>query len=274
MRVAKFEYFAAATALFALFAAPTRAATITVAVTPVASGAVTDLVSDFLAAFPTAGYTVSVIVTPDAEAKSSIIAGAEPAPDLFLAQSYLAPMELAGKYPRLVSGNVFPYAKDVLVLYSSASKNVDITAGLPPLASLQRFSLPDPASKDPYGVAAAQVLKTAYRYAETRGLTQKVADAVSSYAAVQFLDAPYGFTGKSQICTAVAGAEEFEPGSFRHEYDLRDSDTPIDLVLAGVKIARQRAAEDEAELKAFIRYLTGPGSINFTQHCFELPGAP
>jgi molybdate transport system substrate-binding protein len=274
MRVAKFKCLAAATALFALVAAPTRAATITVAVTPVAAGAVTDLVSDFLAAFSTAGYSVSVIVIPDADAKSAIIAGAAPVPDLFLAQSYLAPLELAGKYPRLVSGNVFPYAKDVLVLYSSASKNVDVSAGLPPLASLQRFSLPDPGVKDPYGVAAVQVLKTTYRYAETRGLTQKVSDAVSAYAAVQFLDAPYGFTGKSQICSAVAGAEEFEPGSFRHEYDLRDSDTPIDLVLAGVKIARQRAAEDEAELKAFVRFLTGAGSVNFTQHCFKLPSAP
>jgi hypothetical protein len=274
MRVAKFKCFAAAAAIFALLGSPTRAATITVAVTPIAAGAVTDLVSDFLAEFSSSGYAVSVIVIPDADAKSAIVAGAAPVPDLFLAQSYLAPLELAGRYPRLVSGNVFPYAKDVLVLYSSAGKNVDISAGLPPRASLQRFSLPDPATKDPYGVAAVQVLKDTYRYAKARGLTLEVADAASSYAAVQFLDPPYGFTGKSQICTAVAGVEEFEPGSFRHEYDLRDSDTPLDLVLAGVKIARERAAEDEAELTAFVRYLTGAGRVNFTQHCFKLPSTP
>lgn len=274
MRVAQFKCLAAAAAIVALLGSPARAASITVAVTPIAAGAVTDLVSDFLADFSSSGYSVSVIVIPDADAKDAILAGAAPTPDLFLAQSYLAPLELAGRNPRLVSGNVFPYATDTLVLYSSAGKNVDISAGLPPRASLQRFSLPDPASKDPYGVAAVQALKDTYRYAETRGLTQKVGDAASSYAAVQFLDAPYGFTGKSQICSAVAGVEEFEPGSFRHEYDLRDSDTPVDIVLAGVKIARQRAAEDEAELSDFVRYLTGAGSVNFSQHCFKLPNAP
>lgn len=273
MRVSKLKPFAAAAAIFALCGAPARAATITVAVSPTAAGAVTDLVSDFLSEFSTAGYSVSVSVVPDEEAKAAIIAGAAPMPDLFLAQSYVAPLELAGKYPNLVSGNVFPYAKDVLALYSSAGKNVDISAGLP-ARGLQRFALPDPANGDPYGVAAVQVLKDTYRYAKARGLLLEVGDVVSSYAAVEFVDSPYGFTGKSQICTAVAGVEEFEPGSFHHEYDLKDSATPIDIVLAGVKIKRDRAAEDEAELKAFVTYLTGAGAINFTQHCFKLPSAP
>lgn len=273
MRVSKLKPFAAAAAIFALCGAPARAATITVAVSPTAAGAVTDLVSDFLAAFSTAGYSVSVSVVPDDEAKAAIIAGAAPVPDLFLAQSYVAPLELAGKYPNLVSGNVFPYAKDVLVLYSSAGKNVDVSAGLP-ARGLQRFALPDPANGDPYGVAVVQVLKDTYRYAKSKGLLLEVGDVVSSYAAVEFVDSPYGFTGKSQICTAVAGDEEFEPGSFHHEYDLKDSATPIDIVLAGVKIKNDRAPEDEAELKAFVTYLTGAGAINFTQHCFKLPSAP
>ncbi|WP_283472078.1 hypothetical protein [Methylosinus trichosporium] len=41
-----------------------------------------------------------------------------------------------------------------------------------------------------------------------------------------------------------------------------------------MKIKNDRAAEDEAELTAFVKYLTGDGAINFTQHCFKLPSAP
>jgi molybdate transport system substrate-binding protein len=269
MFIRKLKHFALTASAVALLCPSAHAASsITVTVTPVAANAVADLIADFLNAFPTQGYSVSLRVVSDAAAKDGIIAGAAPRPDLFLSQSFLAPEELQLNYPALVAGTPFPFAEDSLVLYSSAGKNVDISAGIPATSALQAFALPDPATLDPYGIAAGLELKRAYFYALQKGLVLKTPDAGSAYAAVEYLTTPYGFTGKSQICSALAGTEEFEPGSFHHEFT-----GGLPIVLAGVKITRTRSVAEEAELTDFVSFLSGAGSINFTQHCFKLPGA-
>jgi len=270
MFVSKFKHLALAVSAAMLLCPSAQAASsITVSVTPIAANAVADLVSDFLNAFPTSGYSVSLKIVSDAAAKDGIVAGNAPVPDLFLSKSFVAPLDLKLNHPTLIVGDPFPYAEDTLVLYSSADKNVDISGGVPSFSHLQPFSIPTPATLDPYGVAAALVLKGTYLRAVRNGLVLKTEDAAGSYAAVEYLTTSYGFTGKSQICSAVAGVEEFEPGSFHHEFT---NTTPI--VLAGVKIASStRTAAQETELTDFVNYLTGTGSVNFTQHCFKLPGA-
>lgn len=267
MFVRKLKHLALAASAAALLCPSAQAAsTIKIAVTPMAANAIVDLVADFQNAFPTSGYSVSVQVMPDAVAKDRVITGTAPVPDLFLAQSYAAPLDLQLNHPALVSGDVFPYAQDTLVFYSSAGKNVDVSAGVPSLNELQPFTMPDPATLDPYGVAAVLALNYKYPAALNQNKVIKTPDAGTAYAGVEYFTPLYGFTGKSQICTAVTGVEEFEPGSSHHEYG-------IPIVLAGVKIASStRTADQEAELTDFINYLTGVGSINFPQHCFKLPG--
>lgn len=268
MFVSKFKHLALAASVAALLSPSAQAAsTIRVAVTPMAASAVVDLVTAFTSAFSASGYSVSIQVISDGLAKDGIVGGTA-VPDLLLSQSFVTPLDLKLNHPALVVGDPFPYAQDTLVLYSSAAKGVDISAGLPSRQDLQPFSLPDPATLDPYGVAAVLALKTTYPYALGKGLVLKTPDAGAAFGAVEFLSASYGFTAKSQICSAAAGYEEFEPGSFHHEY----SNLPI--VLAGIKLASgTRTADQETELTDFINYLAGAGGTNFTRYCFKLPGA-
>lgn len=247
--------------------------TITITVSPVAANALADLVADFLNDFPAAtyGYSISLQVVPDDEAKAGIIAG-NAVPDLFLSQSYVAPQDLLIHHHDLVSGSPFAYAQDSLVFYSSAEKNVDVSNGVPSFNNLQKFSIPDPALLDPYGIAAMLWLNKTYVLALGKQKVLKTPDATTSYASVEYLPVAeggtvYGFTGKSQICSAVAGTEEFEPGSSHYEFT-----NVIPILLAGIKIANpSRTPAQEAELADFITYLTGAGRNNFIEHCFRIP---
>lgn len=254
-------------AAFALSCANAKAATtITVAVTPTAATAIVDLVADFVNANP--AYNVAVVGAPDSLSKDAIVAGGATGPyDLLLAQSYLVPADLKYLHPTLVSGNPFPFAKDTLVLYSTT---VDVSAGIP--LQMQAFSLPDPAALDPYGVAAVQAMGAEYLYALSKKLPIKTADAGGSYARVEYMGTAYGFTGKSQICTAVTGVEAYEPGSFHHEYVLGQNYV-TDIVLAGIKIARTRSADQETALTAFVNFLTSAQATALQYHCYKLPSA-
>lgn len=263
----KLKHLAISLAAFALSCTNANAATtITVAVTPTVATAIVDLVADFANANPT--YNVTVVGAPDSLSKDTIVAGGATGPyDLLLAQSYLVPADLKYNYPSLVSGDPFPFAKDTLVLYSTT---VDISGGIP--LQPQAFSVPDPATLDPYGVAAVQALGPEYLYALSKSLPIKTADAGGSYARVEYMGTAYGFTGKSQICAAVTGVETYEPGSFHHEYVLGQN-YATDIVLAGIKIARTRTADQETALTAFVNFLTSAKATSLQYHCYKLPGA-
>jgi molybdate transport system substrate-binding protein len=91
---------------------------------------------------------------------------------------------------------------------------------------------------------------------------------------VEYLNYAYGFTAKSQICTVFNGVEQYEAGSFHHEYTFGvDYFNPI--VLTGIKVARTRTAAQETELTDFVNFLTGVGTTTGTntllQHCYKLP---
>ncbi len=260
------KHFAIATAALAIaLSCPSaRATNIRVAVTPTAANAIADVVSDFILANPT--YTVTLISQSDSISNDAIVAGGS-GYDLLLAQSALVPVVLKLRYPSLLAGDPFPYAVDTLVLYSTT---VDISNGAP--LTLAPFAVPDPSTLDPYGLATVEVLRLRYLAASRKGLPILTSDSGSSYASVEYLGTTYGFTGKSQICTAVTGVEEFEPGSFHHEYVFaRDYFTPI--VLAGVKLANTRDATQETELIDFVNFLAAAGGTTLQQHCYKLPGA-
>lgn len=249
-------------AVFAVGAA--RATNITVVVTPTAATALADVVSDFTLANPT--YTVTLVGQADAVSQAAIVAGGAGF-DLLLAQSPLVPLILKFGYPSLIAADPFPFATDALVLYSTS---VDVSRGLP--ARLAPFAVPDPAALDPYGLATVEVMKLRYLAALKQGLPIVVPDAGSSFASAEYLGTAYGFTGKSQICTAVTGVETYEPGTFHHEYvPGRDYFTPV--VLTGVSLVNTRDATQEAELAAFITFLSAGGATTLQQHCYGLPGA-
>ena len=126
-------------------------------------------------------------------------------------------------------------------------------------------------------MAASQVLigNWAALIAYRQGLGSLVTDVAASYAGAEYLNLAYTFTGKSQICTVFNGVEQYEEGTYHHEYKL-GRDYFNDIVLAGVKIASAtRTAAQETELSAFIDFLTGVGTTlgttGLTNHCFSLP---
>lgn len=271
----KLKYLAIGIATTLSFPSAHAATSITVAATPAMANTLADIVSDFQNQYSTSGYSVAVAVDLDVNIRDAVVSGGAMGPyDIFLSESALLPLQLLLKYPTLAPGPVFPYARDTLVLYSS-STSVDISAGLPS-SGVKAFALPDPKTLDPWGVAAGQVIfqdwaaLTAYR----QGLGTLVPDAATSFAEAEYLNVPYAFTGKSQVCTLFNGVEQYEVGSFHHEYKL-GKDYFNDIVLAGIKIARTRTADQETEATNFVNFLRGVGATVGTNtlksHCLKLP---
>ncbi|ARN79847.1 hypothetical protein [Methylocystis bryophila] len=182
--------------------------------------------------------------------------------DVFIAESPLVPAQLAGLHASLVGGSPFWIATDTLELYSAS---IDVSAGLPWFPGA--FSVPNPVTLDPYGLATVETLKAAWPRLLAKSLPITTDDALSSWSAVEygFGTPAYGFTGKSQICTNVTGAEVYESGSYHHEYVLgRDYITPI--AWTGLKLNRlsngavvARTAQAENAVNAFISFLSQAG---------------
>ncbi len=276
-------------------AACTTTSSITVAVSPTTLNTFSDIVSDFQAAYSTTYtstcYAVSLVSDADASIESAIVAaGGNSAYDLFISKSPQVPLELALKYSSYVGASPFAVAKDPLVLYSVTT---DVSGGAP--SPLSAFSVPDPATLDPYGLATVQALKGAWLYALGRKLPNKTPDAIGSWTQVEYGGLAYGFTGKSQICTNVTGSlEEYEAGSSHHEY-VQGVDYFNGIVWTGVKLSRLsggvavRTAGQEAALNAFISFLSAAsvpvadpqnagatvqlnaGLTDLAQHCLKNP---
>ncbi|WP_026607499.1 substrate-binding domain-containing protein [Methylocapsa acidiphila] len=276
-------------------AACTTTSNITVAVSPTAANTFSDIVADFQAAYSASYtstcYTVSLVSDSDASIENTIVAaGGNSAYDIMISKSPVVPVELALKYSSYVAASPFAVAKDPLVLYSVTT---DISGGLP--SALSAFSVPDPATLDPYGLAAVQAMKGAWLYAVGKKLATKTPDAISSWTQVEYGGLTYGFTGKSQICTNVTGlSEDYETGSFHHEY-VQGVDYFNGIAWTGVKLSRLsggvavRTAGQEAALNAFISFLsatsvpvTNPqntgaslqlnaGLTDLAQHCLKNP---
>jgi ABC-type molybdate transport system substrate-binding protein len=227
----------------------------------------------------------------DADAEAAIIAAGANAgvglPDLFLSKSFAAPNDLWLNHALLATEAPFAFANDSLVLYSSADKQANIKTTISTngtldntklLASLLKFSIPDPATNDPYGLAAKKVLGGFYPLLGNFML--KTQNSGASYAAVEFFQntdggTDFAFTGLSQICSAPAGVQEFEPGSKQYVFP-----STSDIQLAGVKIANDHNQPNTAqyqELTDFVNFLKGTalvtsartGKDTLAQHCYH-----
>lgn len=292
----------------ALFSTCVQAAsTITIAASPAVANAVNDMINDFIGvtdSLPNAtggiglGYSISLQVITDAEAAANIITANQPGgdltqlPDLFLSQSVVAPNDLILKGLTL-DGQLIKFAKDSLVLYSSAEKQANITATIAPNGYLEldkllkiKVATPDWTSNDPYGLSVKKLLGSGLlQLLKNKNKLVVTPDMVSSYAAVEIVDladggAPWGFTGLSQICTVNDGIQAFEPGSKYFTFPAR-----FDVQLAGVKIANNfnltsspsYSSAQEQELNDFVDFLTGTplGGVSYTgqdtlaQRCFK-----
>ncbi len=246
---------------------------ITVAVTPTVTNTFSNITSDFALVYsanytpntPADCYTVTMISATAATIQSTVVAAgatggnASSSYDVFIAESPLVPAELAGLHSSLVVGLPFWVATDTLDLYSVS---VDVSAGLPWFPAT--FSVPNPLTLDPYGVATVQVMKAGWPSALAKKLPIMTDDAISSWSAVEYAfgnPPPYGFTGKSQICTNLSGTETYEDGSSHHEYVFgRDYITPI--AWTGLKLNRlsngavvARTSQAENAVNAFISFL-------------------
>jgi molybdate transport system substrate-binding protein len=234
-------------------------------------------------------YDAPIVATDSPQLAANIIAGTFH-PDLFISAGPKQVEDLKRHHPELVVGEPFAVAVDSLELYSVTT---DISAGLPfPLTT--QIVIPYPPD-DTYGVAAAEILEQRpWRIptsslplprAPTGGLVATEPDALITWAAINLGRFPYGFVAKSRVCTQpTLGADTFEDGSFHHEYKPFSRHHPYDpelVTVMAIRLAKTRTADQEAELKNFIAFLTGTkdtfGNVNISgtviiQHsCFKLP---
>jgi molybdate transport system substrate-binding protein len=110
-------------------------------------------------------------------------------------------------------------------------------------------------------------------------------DAGGALAGINLGIFPYGFVAKSSVCLQpTLGIDTFPDGSFHHEYIPFGRHHPYDpelVTVMAIRLANTRTADQEAELKNLIAFLTGTkdtfGNVNISgtniiQHsCFELP---
>ncbi|MFY9655192.1 MAG: hypothetical protein WAK01_01195 [Methylocystis sp.] len=257
---------------------------ITVAVTPTVTNTFSTITSDFALVYsvnytpntPTDCYTVTLISATAATIEGTIAAAGVvggnnvSSYDVFIAESPNVPSQLAGQYSSLLSGALpFWVATDALDLYSTT---VDISAGLPLFPTA--FSVPNPATLDPYGRATVEALKGGWPRALAKGLPITADDALSSWSAVEYgFGIPaYGFTGKSQICTNIGnGGESYEDGSFHHEY-VYGKDYVTALAWTGLKLNQlsngavvARTTQAENAVNAFISFLS-QASVTVPNH--------
>jgi ABC-type molybdate transport system substrate-binding protein len=298
MFIRKFKQLALTASIAALLCPSAQAAsTITIYASPAVANAVNDMVSDFIGVtneivnpatgLKGLGYAVSLEIWPDADAAAAIKladpAGTDPTagkgPDLFLSQSSSAPNTLTTSGLAL-DGTLINFAKDSLVIYSSADKqaalNTVLTSGAMDnkklLLSSLKAAIPDPSTNDPYGLSAQKLLggsgtKSIYTQLVNKGILMKVPNMVSSYAAVEVVDkvdggADFGFTGLSQICSALDGTQKFHTGAKQW---ILPALLGLDVQLSGVTIANSAntptsptySAAQHQELYDFVNFLTG-----------------
>jgi ABC-type molybdate transport system substrate-binding protein len=292
MSIRKFKRLAMAVAVVAVLSPPAQAAsTITVFASPAVATAAVDVVAAFIdvtnsivdpATGATGlGYSVSLQVLSDADAQAAIIdaAAAGTGPDLFLSQSAALPKDLIARGLTL-DGQLIKFAKDSLVLYSSAGKVANLQSILTGgqvdnaklLLSSLKLSIPNPALADPYGLSAKKLLgggasNSLYSKLDKKGILVKTIDSVSAYGSVEYVDkadggADLGFTGLNQICNASDGTNFYEEGS---KHWIVPSSSGLDVQLAGVAVANSAnqsgspgyiPAQDK-ELKDFVSFLSG-----------------
>jgi molybdate transport system substrate-binding protein len=263
---------------------PSHASNIRVVVAPAffkTANAVAGAFTGYYLSNHSAAYNVTVVSQGDSNAESTIISGGATGPyDIFLSSGPVAPYDLYVNYASLV-GTPFGYAVDTLELYSPS---IDVTGGLPyPLTT--DFIMPDPAN-DSVGQMAALVLAVGPWHILPNqipgGHVFTTPTAGTSLVLIKGGSYPYGFVGRSQICTSAAGVLTYPAGSYHHSYAPPGGTVvPTPLHFTAVSVNRTRDTPTETELQDFIAFLKGAtssfgdaptrGTDAIQRNCFQLP---
>jgi molybdate transport system substrate-binding protein len=265
---------------------------------PPSNSAITDLINAFEAANP--NYTVTVVDNgATATLAQHIIDGNTRGVDLFLAADTETPLDLLTNHFALVApynSSSFPplftfnYATGILALLSN-TPGVDLscetgTCGYDPTV-YSTVAIADP-SLAPFGAAAQTVLTGRYGLTaplSSNSLVHEYPNITATYDAVIAQTDPVGFVALSAIC--AFGIYPTSGTSALAYFPIESSATPSILInnynpitQAGIAIRNVRTAAQDAELEAFVAYLTdftrspSPNSqmiATLSKYCYSAP---
>jgi molybdate transport system substrate-binding protein len=246
-------------------------------------------IADLIAAFQTAnpGNTVTVVQNGSTGTLESQITGGNAlGVDLFLAADTAHPQDLVTNFQSLVVPNsLFNYAIGTLVFWSNTT-GVNVTCnggscGYDPTV-YSSVAIANPATA-PYGVAANTVLTGRYGLdtpLSSNPLVTEFSNIDTTFAAVQNTSVAVGFVALSQICHAgsypTSGSALVYPPTDTSVSPVVFNYNPI--VQAGIEIVHTRTSDQDAELSAFVAYLTdhstSPPSqmiTTLTSYCYSVP---
>ena len=264
-------------------APPVKAANINLAVAsnffgvPPSNSAITDIINAFQAANP--NWTVTVTDNgATGTLADHIINGNTANVDLFLAVDTETPLELLTDFPNLVTPYasfrgkdlfIFNYAQGILAILSN-TPGVDLscltgTCGYDPTV-YKTVAIADP-NLAPYGEAAAQVLTGRYDLTpplSSNPLVHEYPNITATFDAVIAKTDPVGFVAMSAICSMGKYPTPGNGTSALAYFTLEGNPKVPGLIVnnynpltqAGVPIKNQRNSAQEAELSAFVAFLT------------------
>jgi molybdate transport system substrate-binding protein len=245
---------------------------------------IADLIAAYLNSHP--ADTVTVVQNgATGTLESQITGGNALGVDLFLAADTAHPQDLVTNFPTLVVGSAFNYAIGTLVFWSNTT-NVDVTCATGSCgynASIYpKVAIANP-STAPYGLAANTLLTGRYSLPaplSSNTLVTEFSNIDTTFAAVKNQSVTVGFVALSQICQAgsypTSGSALVYPPTDTSVSPVVFNYNPI--VQAGIAIAHTRTADQEAELSAFVAFLTdhstSPPSqmiTTLTSYCYSVP---
>jgi molybdate transport system substrate-binding protein len=265
---------------------------------PPSNSAITDLINAFEALNP--GYTVTVVDSgATSTLESNIINGNAAKVDLFLAADTATPQDLlvnhfelaatynSSKRPPLYT---FNYAGGILALLSN-KPNVNLSCATGTCGYSSAYSsvaIADP-ELAPYGVAAQSVLIGTYGLTpplSSNSAVHEYPNITAAYNAVIAQTDPVGFVALSAICsngkypTSGTSALAYLPvqASPQDPSILESNYNP--LTQAGIAIKQRRSDAQNAELNAFVAFLTdftspptpdSPISATLKKYCYSAP---
>ncbi len=265
---------------------------------PPSNSAITDLIEAFEALNP--GYTVTVVDNgATATLESTIIDGNTAKVDLFLAADTATPQDLLVNHFELVATYnssrrpplyTFNYAGGILALLSN-TKGVDLSCATGTCGYSSTYSsvaIADPALA-PYGVAAQSVLIGTYGLTpplSSNGAVHLYSNITAAYNAVIAQTDPVGFVALSAICsdgkypTSGTSALAYLPVQASPETPSVLETNYNPLTQAGIAIKNSRSSAQNAELNAFVTFLTdftspptpdSPITATLKKYCYSAP---
>jgi molybdate transport system substrate-binding protein len=247
-------------------------------------------IADLIAAYQNAnpGDTVTVVQNgATGTLESQITGGNALGVDLFLAADTAHPQDLVTNFPALVvTGSMFDYAIGTLVFWSNTT-GVNVTCSGGGSCGYNSSTYPSVAIANPatapYGVAANTVLTGRYGLTSplsSNPLVTEFSNIDTTFAAVQNTSVAVGFVALSQICQGgsypTSGSALVYPPTDTSVSPVVFNYNPI--VQAGIEIVHSRTSDQEAELSAFVAFLTdhstSPPSqmiTTLTSYCYSVP---